>query len=122
MARYLSLAEVVDLHQRVVVQGGGASGLRDLSVLESAVAQPRAAYDGQALYPDLCAKAAALGHALVANHPFVGGNTRHASSSRPEAPASRIVAGTASLLALRCLASEPPRASQRDASREANHE
>ncbi len=39
--RYLSLAEVIELHRQVVVQTGGASGLRDTGRLESAVAQPR---------------------------------------------------------------------------------
>ena len=74
--RYLSFAEVLDLHGRVVVQAGGAAGVRDLGSLESAVARPRATFGGDDLYPDLAAKAAALGHALMANHPFRDGNKR----------------------------------------------
>jgi len=74
--RYLSLAEVLDLHGRVVAQSGGAAGLRDLPALESAVAQPRAALGGEDFHPDLPAKAAALGHAVIANHPFLDGNRR----------------------------------------------
>jgi death on curing protein len=72
--RYLSLGEVVALHRLVVEQAGGAAGLRDLGALESAVAQPRATFDGKELYPSLAEKAAALGYSLALNHPFVDGN------------------------------------------------
>ena len=51
--RYLSLAEVLNLHGRVISQAGGASGLRDLGALESAVAQPRMTFGGDDLYPSL---------------------------------------------------------------------
>jgi len=44
--------------------------------LESAVAQPEAGFGGKDLYPDLARKAAALGHSLIQNHPFVDGNKR----------------------------------------------
>jgi death-on-curing protein len=74
--RYLSLAEVLVLHERIVAQSGGATGLRDLGVLQSAIAQPRATFDGVDLYSSLAAKAAALAHSLVSNHPFVDGNKR----------------------------------------------
>ena len=74
--RYLSLAEVLVLHEQIVAQSGGASGLRDLGALQSAVAQPRATFDGVDLYPSLADKAAALAHSLVVNHPFVDGNKR----------------------------------------------
>ena len=74
--RFLTVDEVVELHRRVVEQSGGAQGLRDRSALESAVAQPRMGFGGEDLYPDLAAKAAALGFSLVCNHPFVDGNKR----------------------------------------------
>jgi death-on-curing protein len=74
--RYLSIAEVLDLHQRLLADTGGATGVRDLGALESAVSQPYAAFGGQHLYPDLVAKAAALGYSLVMNHAFVDGNKR----------------------------------------------
>lgn len=59
--RYLSVAKVLDLHERLLAVSGGASGVRDLGALESAVSQPHAAFGGQDLYPDFVAKAAALG-------------------------------------------------------------
>ena len=43
MIRYLSIAEVLELHERLLHASGGAAGIRDLGALESAVAQPRAA-------------------------------------------------------------------------------
>ena len=74
--RYLSLAEVLDLHRRVLGVAGGAAGLRDLGLLESAVAQPLATYGGAELYAGVVEKAVALGYSLIANHPFVDGNKR----------------------------------------------
>lgn len=76
MTRYLTLAEVMDLHHRVVTQSGGSPGLRDPNGLDSAVAQPRMAFGGQDLYPTAVDKAAALAFSLVLNHPFVDGNKR----------------------------------------------
>ena len=74
--RYLTLSEVVELHQRLLTQTGGASGIRDLGLLESALAQPKATFDGVDLHPSVIEKAAALGFGLVANHAFVDGNKR----------------------------------------------
>jgi len=70
------LAEVLEIHHRIVKSSGGAGGLRDLGALQSAVAQPRATFSGKDLYPSLGEKAAALCYSLVLNHPFVDGNKR----------------------------------------------
>jgi death-on-curing protein len=74
--RYLSLAEVLDLHRLVIAQTGGAEPVLDLRGLESAVAQPRATFEGRDLYPSLAEKAAALCHSLILDHPFLDGNKR----------------------------------------------
>jgi death on curing protein len=79
--RYLSLAEVVRLHTAILASSGGASGIRDLSGLESALAQPRATFGGEELHPSLIAKAAALAFSLSGNHPFVDGNKRIAHAA-----------------------------------------
>ncbi len=76
MTRYLTLLEVLELHQQVIAQFGGASGLRDRPALESAVAQPAATFAGQELYPTTIDKAAALGFLIIMNHPFIDGNKR----------------------------------------------
>lgn len=74
--RYLTLGEVVALQQRIIAATGGAAGIRELAALESAVAQPRASFDGEDLYPGVIEKAAALGFSLVMGHPFLDGNKR----------------------------------------------
>jgi death-on-curing protein len=74
--RYLTLAEVIELHDRIISTTGGGTGLRDLGALESALAQPRQTFGGEDLYASLPAKATALGFSLIMNHPFVDGNKR----------------------------------------------
>ena len=76
MTRYLSLAEVLRVHGLIIAQTGGADGLRDLGLLESALAQPRQTFGGEDLYPSLAEKAAAAGFSLINNHSFVDGNKR----------------------------------------------
>jgi death-on-curing protein len=78
--RYLSLAEVVELHRALISQTGGASGIREIGLLESALSQPRATFGGEDLHPTLVAKAAALAFSLALNHPFVDGNKRVAAA------------------------------------------
>ena len=74
--RYLTIAEVLYLHRMVIAQSGGSSGIRDLSGLESAIAQPMATFAGSDLYSGVAEKATALCFSLVLNHPFVDGNKR----------------------------------------------
>lgn len=76
MTRYLTLAEVVDLHRRLLDATGGAPGIRDLGALDAAIAQPKATFSGVDLYPSMVEKAAALCFSLVQNHAFVDGNKR----------------------------------------------
>lgn len=74
--RYLLIDEIISLHAKVIVQSGGGRGIRDRGALDSAVAQPEMTFDGKDLYPSVAEKAAALGHSLIHNHPFVDGNKR----------------------------------------------
>ena len=74
--RYVTLAEVVGLHRRLLQGAGGASGIRDPGALEAAVAQPKATFGGAGLYPVLVEKAPALCLSLVLGHPFIDGNKR----------------------------------------------
>jgi death-on-curing protein len=76
MIRYLTLIEVLELHRKILEQSGGASGIRDMGLLESAIAQPRMTFGGEDLYPSLLEKAAALGFSIILNHPFIDGNKR----------------------------------------------
>jgi death-on-curing protein len=73
--RYLTLNDVLELYRQVIERSGGTMGIRDLGLLESALAQPRITFGGE-LYPTLVEKAAALCFSLIMNHPFVDGNKR----------------------------------------------
>src|SRR5262249_39560109 len=68
--------QVLALHDALVGRFGGGPGLRERGVLESAVARAAMTFGGEDLYSDLPAKAAALMHSLVLDHPFVDGNKR----------------------------------------------
>lgn len=74
--RYLTLAEILAIHERVLSSSGGLRGVRDYGALESAVAQPRLTFAEQDLYPDIESKACAICFSLVQNHPFIDGNKR----------------------------------------------
>jgi death-on-curing protein len=75
---YLTIEEVLLLHARLIQRTGGSGGVRDLGLLDSALARPQATFGGEDLYPGLWHKAAALMHSLIKNHPFVDGNKRTA--------------------------------------------
>ena len=51
--RWLQLAEVLELHRRLIDQSGGTPGIRDLGLLEASLAQPRQTFGGIDLYPEL---------------------------------------------------------------------
>lgn len=74
--KYLTSEDVLLLHNMAVDESGGSHGLRDLGLLESAVARPQASFGNQDLYSNIFLKAGALVHGLLRNHPFVDGNKR----------------------------------------------
>jgi death-on-curing protein len=76
VTHYLTTAQLLFIHARLLAETGGAPGLRDLSLLEAAAARPQVTFDGQLLYPTLFEQAAALLDSLVNNHAFVDGNKR----------------------------------------------
>jgi death-on-curing protein len=73
---YLSVEQLLRLHQLQMRRFGGSHGLRDRGSLEAAAGRPQATFGGEDLYPDFAAKAAALMHSLVRSRPFVDGNKR----------------------------------------------
>jgi len=75
---WVSLTELIIIHERVIAETGGVHGIMNPGGLESALARPFTAFDGIALFPDLVSKVAALIHSLIAFHPFVDGNKRTA--------------------------------------------
>ena len=76
--RYLTTDQILAIHAILVDTFGGLHGIRDLGLLESALARPQAGYGDLEAYPTLPLKAAALCHSLVKNHPFLDGNKRTA--------------------------------------------
>ncbi len=72
----LSKQQVLLLHDHLIQEIGGASGLRDEALLDSALAAPFQSFGGVDIYPSLQQKAARLCFGLVKNHPFVDGNKR----------------------------------------------
>jgi death on curing protein len=74
----LSPEQVLFIHSRLIDETGGMHSIRDLGLLESAIARPLAAFNDKELYPTIFHKAAALAESLVKNHPFIDGNKRTA--------------------------------------------
>ncbi len=79
--RYLTAEQTLFIHSRIIDETGGAHGVRDIGLLQSAVSRPQAAFSGDDLYPDRIPKAAALMESLARNHPFLDGNKRTAISA-----------------------------------------
>ena len=75
---WVSLRELIIIHEQVIAETGGMPGIMNPGALESALARPFTAFDGIELFPDLVSKVAALIHSLIAFHPFVDGNKRTA--------------------------------------------
>ena len=74
--RFLSVDDVLAIHEDTIRQEGGAVGLRDPGLLESAVTMARQSIGGEYLHPDLAAMAAAYLYHIAQNHPFHDGNKR----------------------------------------------
>jgi death on curing protein len=73
---FLTLAEVLEIHQDQIVRYGGDPGLRDMSLLKSALGMPAATFGGEFLHTNMFEMAAAYLFHLVKNHPFIDGNKR----------------------------------------------
>jgi death-on-curing protein len=73
---FLTFGEVLAIHRDQIGRYGGAVGIRDLGLLQSALSQPRAMFAGELLHSDLFEMAAAYLFHIVRNHPFMDGNKR----------------------------------------------
>jgi death-on-curing protein len=74
--RFLTVADVIRINEALVLETGGEPNIRDLGLIESAVAQPLASFGGMSLYPILSDKAVAIAFSLNKNHAFRDGNKR----------------------------------------------
>jgi len=71
MPDYITLPDVLAIHQVIIRRYGGSDGIRDMGALESALMRPQSGY-----YDDIIFEAAALFESLIINHPFLDGNKR----------------------------------------------
>lgn len=78
---FLSLDEVLEVHEQQIERYGGSAGIRDPAGLESAVATPQATFGGEFLHPSIPAMAAAYLFHLCQNHAFIDGNKRVGANS-----------------------------------------
>ena len=73
---YVSIEEIVAIHERMLAIGKGREGIRDFTLLHSACERPKATFAGKMLYSNIWLQAASLLQSLVKNHPFTDGNKR----------------------------------------------
>ncbi len=72
----ISRQEIYLLHELSINKYGGAEGIRDEGLLESAIARPYQTFGGEELYFSVFEKAAAIAESIIINHPFIDGNKR----------------------------------------------
>jgi death on curing protein len=76
--RYLTLEEVIYIYSETVQRTGSEPGINDEAALESILAKPLVAFEGEELYPDVFTKAAVLLYAMMTSKPFASANTQTA--------------------------------------------
>ena len=74
--QFLTLDEVMEIHRDQIERYGGTLGVRDVALLESALAAPQSGFGDQYLHGDLFEMASAYLFHVVQNHPFLDGNKR----------------------------------------------
>jgi len=73
---FLTLDDVLQIHELMISRFGGSHGMRDQTLLESALQQPQSGFGGRYLHNDIYEMAAAYIYHIIKNHPFIDGNKR----------------------------------------------
>lgn len=73
---YLTKADIVLIHNRLIEETGGLHGIRDAGIVASVAAQPQQSVFGKELYPTIPLKAAVYARNIITQHPFLDGNKR----------------------------------------------
>ncbi len=73
---FLTVEEIISLHNKLIERTGGSQGLRDQNLLESAIYSALSSFGDNEVYPSIEEKAARLMFSLTNNHAFVDGNKR----------------------------------------------
>ena len=76
MPRFIKLQRVLQIHDSQIELFGGSNGIRDMGLLDSALAMPQVSFGGIFMHSDIYAMAAAYLFHIVSNHPFLDGNKR----------------------------------------------
>jgi len=76
--KFLEKKTIVAFHKDQIETYGGSSGIRDEGLLDSAISQPKASFDGEYVHKNIFDMAAAYGYHICQNHPFYDGNKRTA--------------------------------------------
>lgn len=74
--KYIEIDEVYNIHEKMLKVGGGRTGIRDFTLIHSAVERPKASFAGRMLYQNIWFQASALIQSLIKNHPFEDCNKR----------------------------------------------
>ena len=77
--KYLTKNQIIKLHQVLIRTSGGALGIRDEGLLDSAIKTPLQTFENIELYPSTLDKAMRLAYGIIKNHPFIDGNKRVAT-------------------------------------------
>ncbi|GGO00936.1 type II toxin-antitoxin system death-on-curing family toxin [Saccharibacillus kuerlensis] len=72
----ITIDQLLIYHQKIMKVTGGADGVRDQGLLESALGKAEQTFDGKELYPGLTRKVSVVAFSLIKNHGFVDGNKR----------------------------------------------
>lgn len=72
----IDVQDAIRIHEVLIDRFGGSQGIRDITLLESALSRPFQTFDKKDLYPTPIEKAAALIESILINHPFIDGNKR----------------------------------------------
>lgn len=75
---FISIEEVVIIHEKMIEIGGGSSGIRDIELLHSAINRPKTSFSDKYLYSSVLEIGSAMLQSLVKNYPFIDGNKRTA--------------------------------------------
>lgn len=72
----LQIKDIIKLHSKMIAATGGASGIRDIGLVESAFNRCHSSFGGQDLYPEVIEKISVTAYSLINNHGFIDGNKR----------------------------------------------
>ncbi len=72
----LTTSEIISIHEKLILKTGGSGGVRDITLLESAVSSASNFFEDFEQYPSIEEKAARLAFAVIGNHAFIDGNKR----------------------------------------------